>query len=350
MNVRLFVFYLCIFLIIFLIKKICRKQIVINTIWFSNDGSVHADAVQNLLQLARDIRQSPLRKHYQLLFWTDLQIMDARIKNVFRQHKIICKDYRDVSPQDHDARTALAWIKQLLAIADGNNKVCYVLASDLFRLYLLLKEFPAHHAADYACYIDCNDIHLHQLPHPHALSTLKFIAFHFVTFCYSAFPIFQTLTKCEANPGPLLTNDVIVTANKSDPAFFHELFSQYINNVRNVADTLGFTIRSMKILDDDMVCVIIFITTHMVNTLKVGRQRDEIFLLRLLEAGLEKKEVTLIQDVENFIAFERDYAKGFTCVQRVDAGVGSVVSEEAEYWRGYWYGLFVERFEWLQEI
>lgn len=351
MDIKLIGFYFSLFLFAFLIKKLFRIKIVINGIWFSTNGAISQHAVDNFLQLSQDIKKSPFRHQYQLFFWTDTNKLAPIVRKAFKKNGIKIKDYRNVHPPDKTSTMALEWIENLLALANDNNKLFFVLASDFFRLYLLLKEFPSHYKKSYTCYFDCNDIYFNNIPNPQSFSKIQTIAFHFVEFQFRLHPIFAELVDCPSESQALLTNDVIIAKNKK-MSIFDDIFKNYCHNFLNIKQSattiielLKMTCYSMPILDDDMVTIIIFTTTHMINTLYLRQEENKLNLHSFLGDKLNKKEIEYIQDVTIVFDFERDYSKGLTCLQRENVKTDESPTEEANIYRNFWYQLFVNRYK-----
>lgn len=346
-------FYVSLFVAIALFKKIRRNRIAINTIWFSADGTVPEDTIERLIKLASNLRHSPYRYHYQLYFWTDTKKLLPVINWRLRRANIRVKDYRQVVPSDEAAATAQQWIHDLIQLGNEQNKVFYVLASDLLRLYLLLREFPERYAFAYSCYIDCNDIQLNQIPRPRDFLKIRQLAFHFVQFNFASYTIFEELTHCPDTSRLLLTNDVIVAVNKARP-LFAEIFATYCQNVRTthqaMQDMLLMLSRSRQsagVIDDETVCLIIFTTTHMMNTLFAASEvLSDIFLVSFASnRGIEKRRVD-IQDVAEIIDFERHYDKGATCLNRESLDASATMNNDTFIaCRTFWQQLFVYRYK-----
>ncbi len=172
-------FYVALFLLILLVKKLRKIRVAINGIWFSCHGKIPEDVVKNFIQIACDIKKSGYKHHYHLYFWTDKKKLISTVKRQFKKNKIIIKDYRDAFLADSVSRQAKEWMHQLLKLGDENNKLFFVLASDIFRLHLLLKTFPARYSYSHVCYFDCNDINFVSIPEPRVFRKLKSIALHF---------------------------------------------------------------------------------------------------------------------------------------------------------------------------
>lgn len=350
-ELKLIGFYLVIFIVAYFIKKSRQTKIAINSIWFSTNGLVPQDAIDNLINLAHAIKNSPFKKNYKIYFWTDARILDSFVRKTLKKSNIIIKHYRDVVTSDSLDLQTMDQIEQLLKLANGDNKLFFVLASDLFRLYLLLREFPLRYKNNYTCYFDCNDIQFNSIPEPALFRKIKSIAFHFVEFSFFEHNIFSKLVNCSNQYQLLLTNDVIITVNKNITCF-KKLFESYCNNFfslnksRNgINEFLKMTCKYMPILDDDLVRIIIFTTTHMVNTLYLHAENNDANLLTFANDVLMKKESFEVQDVVSVINFERHYHKGFTCLQRDNVQVvDSVMTEEAILHRQRWYHLFINRY------
>jgi len=344
-------FFLILFFFIALIKWF-RIHIALNGIWFSNDGTISLDAIENFSHLAQSIRQSPFRHHYDLFLWTDVKNLRPETKKTLKQRGIVVKDYRDAFNNDPQSQMTRDWLEKLLALGNNNQRLFFVMASDLFRLYLLLFYYPKKKRFAYACYLDCNDIYLKALPNPQSLAKLKSIAFHFVPFSYNHHDIFLKILGPSQDTHPLLTNDVILTRNDSNDSLFKELISRYHENLKSIGylnlnfiETLVWTKDTMTILDNDIVKVMIFTTTHMTNILHAVKGDEQIDLLVFDKKNLARKEITEIQDAASFLLFERDYDKGMTCCQHEPSSMNDLSNDMKDPCRAFWYGLLLHRYQ-----
>lgn len=351
-SISLVWFYLIILIFIILIKKIFHLKVIINTIWFSVDGSVSEDALFNLIQLSKKIEHSHYKTSYQLWFWTDTKKLKPEINKKLKQYGIKIKDYRAISCQDELSYSAIQWVENLLSIGNQNNKLFFMLASDIFRLYLLLKEFPRHYKHHISCYIDCNDIIIHHIPNPRDFLNIQAITFHFVEFNYADFPIFKRLVPCPDQSQVFLTNDVIIARNKRTP-LFNEIFSIFCQNLMKIQDAehdlfdlFKLLIQDIKVIDTELGCIVIFATTHIMNTLYIHPAQVQQLLID--HQNNKKQVLNTILDSKLFLDFTRDYTKGYVWLER-EATSTSVNSEQIAAYRTFWFNLFIDRYKFINQ-
>lgn len=348
---RLLLFYFIMFMLILLVKKLCRIPVIINAIWFSTDGTVPESALHNLVHLAENINKSIYRSCYKVLFWTDAAKLKPEIKKILKKNRIEIKDYRDLSPDDDTSRKLIEWINCLASMSYIHSKLHFVMASDMLRMYLLLKEIPKKHPKAIGCYIDCNDIRLIDIPNPKHLVNINTIAFHFVLLEF--LPILKII-QCPQKTKFCLSNDIIITYNRGNQSFFDEIFAAYYNNLNHLDQQMAGigemyvkTLNSVNTLDQDTQFVIVFGTTHILNTLFLqNEETGDIYLLGFAHRKLEAKKIESIKDVTDFLNFTRNGEEGMTWVVQtpsVDNSSESLQAEIKNEHLEYWYQSFRKR-------
>jgi len=345
MAVKLFMLYFFLFAAIIVIKRIRYIQVIINGIWFSVDGSLPESVINNYIQLAEKRASSIFKKNYQIILWTDMEILQPEIKKKLEKHGIKIKDYRDVAPCGEAAEKVNNWVGNFVRLGKESNKLLFAMASDMFRLYLLLKEFPENYRNAISCYMDCNDVVLTKIPHPRRLQKIRKIAFGFVPIEFeSILSLFNSVGKSKY----LLSNDVIITVNKNNQSLFDEIFKAYYNNLSCInlqasgilelsKDTLG----ALKEIDQNTALIIAFCTTHIMHT--VSQREDsqqEVCLLKLLGDDVKVRQLGGVRNAADFFSFIRNYENGLIWLTDYPCQLSTDQNYDKYY--HFWRGLFCD--------
>ncbi len=341
------IFFVLLMITILSIKKIFQpyKQIIINGIWFSGDGSIPEDAVNNFVQLAKKIKKSPYKQFYQLYFWADVGKIENRIKRTLHRHGVVLKDYRDIHPKDEISKISIEYVNFFISQGDQNSKYFYCLASDLFRLYLLCKEFPENYKNAVTCYIDCNDISILDVPSPKIFEELNLFAFNFVNLHHE--DVLIKLIGSDIEPQPHLNNDVMIVANKRNKNIRDLIFKTYYENLIAIDRTTG-GLKEMLIAtknatqnpDKNLALVIVFAITHMTNIFRFNRELlSDPFLCVHDEKEVKTQILKDIQVASYFLSFEREEDKGMTWI-----GEHIIDDQLLNSTQKFWYELFAKRY------
>lgn len=347
---ELFWFFVLLIAFFYLVKKSRCIKIAINGIWFSVDGSMPEHAILNVMQLAQDIKESPYKKSYQIFLWTN-KLKPEHLKRL-RKSGIKIKSYHQISPEDALSKRAKQWVDELIHLGGEQNKIFFMLASDIFRLYLLLKEFPSRYFYDFNCYLDCNDIIIKEIPDPALFKQVTTLAFRFGFFKYTK-PIFKKLVPVSDETVLFLSNDFIIARNQP-VTLFDEIFAAYCHNLSNLRQQqddffllINMTLVLQNTIDEELGWLIIFTTTHIVTTLMIQQNSyDQIYLLN--QTKKTKSRVEGIIDAELIVDFERDREKGLIWLKREGQQINSVSVEETIAQHRDWCDVFKERYQWSQ--
>ncbi|TAL60421.1 MAG: hypothetical protein EPN84_09565 [Legionella sp.] len=232
-----------------------------------------------MANLVRNIKNSDYANHYKVILWADTsKIGEAQRTIIEQQFKkydlnaadIEIKNYRTVNVplEDTESIRVNGWVDEFVQAGNQNNKLPYVMASDMFRMYLLMKEYPKANNA-VGCYFDCNDVCLLQIPNPSKLREYG-VLFNIVKFHFD--PSLTNLPDKQSKD-TLVNNDLIIVGGKNRE-LCDRLFSTYYQNLAAVdARMNGFcksyldTRNSVQRIDSATTQAMVFGCTHTMTIL-----------------------------------------------------------------------------------
>jgi hypothetical protein len=343
-----FFFFLLITTTFLVIKKMAyrHKRIILNSIWFSENGSLPEVALNNLIRLSNKIKASPYSKAYQLFLWTDLKKLQPSVKKALAQQGITIKDYRHIKANDEASKQMNTWIHELIQLGDNDNNYFYCMASDLFRVYLLLKEFPQNYKNAVTCYLDCNDIEILSLPPPSSFKNLPFIALNPINI--TLMNTLGTLIGYEKQPLCILDNDIILASNRKKEPLNH-LFRAFYSHLSDLNQRTGGMItkltemkQTMTTKDQDLIVVLVVGISHILNILRFKDPFPDPFLIEYGKAEPSIKPIKGLAAAFDFLDYNRHYENGNTWHKKLPTQNPDTRLEKE--CRESWYELYTQRF------
>ncbi len=348
LSFKQLVFLLLILIAVVWTKKraLAQKKIILNSIWFSEDGSIGEEALHNLRQLAKKISAHRYGAYYQLFLWTDESKLQASARKTLQGHGVVIKDFCRLKPRDPISKKLYGWIKECLMLGNADNKFFYCIASDILRFYLLFKEFPDNYPNSVTCYFDCTDVEILDLPSPAVFNNLHSAAFPF--YYGRLIPPLGKLLGYENLAQANFNNDLILAANKKNREQLDRIFRAFFNNLNHIDQLIGgifhkltATRDALQVQDQDLALVIVFGLTHVINFIRLQESLGEPFLLEYEDHGLQMTCMKMLAETRDFIDFKLVHKNSLTWAKSpldkttVDAG-----NEE----RKFWYEFFPRRY------
>ncbi len=315
-----------------------EPQVVLNGIWFSSDGTLPDVVLSNMKASVDKIKSSIYKEHYRVVLWTDKSkfsneaINDRLSQFDLSPTDVEIKDYREVlhANDDNGSKQINQWVDQFAQADSSKSKLCYAMASDMFRIYLLTKEYP-NTPNTIGCYMDCNDVQVTDIPDPATLNgvQLKYVGYKFQE---------SILTKYDASTTHFFNNDIMIV-NGENKDLCDRIFSSYLHNLEYVNDKLGGfyefyekTIDSVNRLDKATAQAIVFSSTHTMNILDYDIDNRRIFLRDYENGNPVFHEVEQVHPMVE-LSTQYNVSQGGTWLPPKSNETFSEFSEECERWK-----------------